>query len=49
MEYKTTTKHKQRTLCWRLKLTIELIMTQFYRIKGGVRVPPTPTPIANNF
>ena len=38
MEYKTTTKLKQSTLCCRLKLS----MTQFYRIKGGVGVPPSP-------
>ena len=37
MEYKTTTKLKQSTLCWNHD-------TQFYRIKGGVGVPPPPPP-----
>ena len=38
VEYRTTTKLKQSTLWWRLKL----IMTQFYRIKGEVGVSPSP-------
>ena len=40
MEYKTTTKLKQSTLGQRPKVNHD---TQYYRIKGGGGVPPSPS------
>ena len=41
MEYKTTTKTEAKHIVLQAKVNHD---TQFYRIKGGVGVPPSPSP-----